>query len=354
MPKLKYYFILSLLVCMGLSVPAGAECWRWTTKTLPGPEWKSPNDYHFMAHDESLQKLVLFTFQRNDHHTWDTNLWTYEGSSWKLLWTGQPELEPGWYLVPPWGLVYDLNHQALLLFANIFFQQPEYPCTTVFKFIPDQGWERVYGCIPISCTESGGDWVITYDSNRRTSIITGGGEYIGALECGPPVTVEFDGWSSRVVHNPSDYDMAWGAAGFNPETGKTIFYGYGRVLEYRELETFEYDGTTWSLIETAQKPYTDEGPITGLVYVPRLHGLIGVPSYSGEYFQTWLFKDSEWRQIPLDARMPDRLHGILGFDKIIDKAIYWGGRVRAGVGLPISRDTLEFSSYSHCRPVSRP
>ena len=39
-----------VVLCLGAPLPAAAECWRWTVKTLPGtPEWQSPNVKYFMA-----------------------------------------------------------------------------------------------------------------------------------------------------------------------------------------------------------------------------------------------------------------------------------------------------------------
>jgi hypothetical protein len=356
MPKMKVYLVVVIWLCLGLGAPAEAECWRWVAKTIPEPQWQSANEEYLMAYAENIGELVLFTYDKTDARAREVNLWIYRGTSWELLWKGGPEMDPGWYFGPAWGLVYDQNLKALVLFANIFYQLPSMNCEAAFKFVPNLGWERILDCFYLTgSAEEAWRWTATYDTRRKRAIIIGAGQDTGYPDIGVPITVEFDGWTLSTIYNPPEYTLHYGSAGYDPGTGKTVFFGLGRVFEEGDvLETFEYDGTTWRLVETSQRPYTEEGPVAGLVYVPAAGGLIAVPSYSREYLQTWLYIDSDWRQIPLEVKMPDRMDGILGYDEGRGKAIYWGGDVKTGKGVTKSHDTLEFASFSHCRQVNKP
>lgn len=167
------------------------------------------------------------------------------------------------------------------------------------------------------------------------------------------ITAEFDGAYFTQIYNPPEITLWSGAAGFDPETGKTIFYGFGRELDPEKLETFEYDGATWKLVETEQRPLTENAAISGLVFIEQLHGLIGVPS-NYQSFQTWRYRDEKWEKIEVESTSPARHDGVLSHDISRDATIYWGGLYIINNEAFYSFDTLELKEGIHCRPLTMP
>ena len=87
MPKVKYMFILAMLLSMGLCVPAGAQCWRWEKKDIPGaPQWDHEQAY--LVFNEAIGKMTL-TINRYDE---GLEMWIYDRTSWIMESKQVPEL----------------------------------------------------------------------------------------------------------------------------------------------------------------------------------------------------------------------------------------------------------------------
>jgi hypothetical protein len=333
--------IFLLLLCGSIQ----ADCWRWITKTLPGTPQSGQWLYgSLMAYDEDLQKLVLLNI--DDQYV--LAMWTYDGSSWNPIWSGPPPPDDGWHGWVPFGMYFDQNLKAIVVLAATVAADYA-PYWGFFEFDAINGWNNV-ACINCGGTECyWGIQALAYDSGRKRAVITGFGD-AAPWSYGPPITLEFDGTHVTKALNSPTITLNYGTIGYDSESGKTLFYGWGRNCWSEEMETFEYDGISWKLTVTEQRPSTNGHQMEGLVYVPQLIGLIGATSVGGTDFQTWLYKNSEWQQIPMDKKMPARGNGVLGFDNSRNTAVYWGGDVLGSDSV----DTIELKLVKHCRPTAKP
>jgi hypothetical protein len=229
----KKMFAFFFLIVLGTPLLGWTDCWRWTREDFP----ISPAYPSLIAYDESSQKVyALPMYPDNNKHL---ELWAYGEKGWELIWDSLPAANYGWVYMAD-ALYYDENLAALVLLVSTM-DGMEGGSSGVFKFVPAQGWIWVAGPIPWSSSFVSASWAnASFDSLRKRAVITGGGDAQTHL----PITIEFDGSNFYIINNPQDYTLQNGSMGFNPESGKTVFYGFGLLSDPYKLNTFEYDGKT--------------------------------------------------------------------------------------------------------------
>jgi hypothetical protein len=344
MPKVKYYIILAVLVCVGLSLPAGAECWSWSKKNIPGsPTWDSSNNATFMVYDQALEKMALTIYRDNG----DLELWTFDGITWVKVWAASPELPPHAAYGGISGLYYDGNLRALVILSHFAFGHNNY-CDGLHKFVPGQGWRLVQDCFDY--------WGIkhaVFDTNRKRAVIVGGFDWFDGS--GKPYTIEFDGWNFYYIKNPEDFRFTTGKLGYDPETQKIVFFGY--VEEGSSPETYEYDGTTWTKIACSETPplgVNGVRPPWGFPYIPELKGLLFIPGNFLSEADLWRYKDHNWKRMHAQNRPPGHYEGLFSYSPVQSNLILYGGFIESNDSIMFADDLWILSKRNHCRPVLRP
>jgi hypothetical protein len=343
MRKLISFVVLAVL--LSLTCPAGAECWGWDNKGSRGaPVCEINCSPAFFAFDEKSQKLSL-TIDRWEGRT--VELWTYDGNAWEMVWISTPETPPGWLgYVESLGLYYDQNLEALVLVSHLFVA-PEVFCDALYKFVPGAGWRLIVPCLDVW-----GVGNVVFDTIRKRAIFTGGFKDPSGRN---PSTLEYDGNRFYSILNPPDLTFDHGVLGFNPETGKTVYFGSAK--EGKEIETYEYDGSTWVKIVTEQTPpfradawnYDNNG----IPYVPDLYGIIFIPG-SSDKSEIWLYKNGQWIKMDFIVEPPGRLDGILEYDHNMKRVVFWASDASVEGGNEYSGDVWAFGRHNHCRPLSKP
>lgn len=172
---------------------------------------------------------------------------------------------------------------------------------------------------------------ITYDRGRERVVLLGGTPW--ASTPGPMETWEWDGtaWSLRTpTSTPSPRDAHQLA--YDESRGYVILFG-GMSPSYARLcETWLYDGTRWTPLSPTTSPSGCDAH--RMVYDPGrarvLHfGGYGPRGYYGgtdSLSDLYAFDGSDWSLVTVDNPGPDRGYAGVAFDRDRDRLVAWGGR----------------------------
>ena len=336
MTKLKYGLMLIVMLGMGLAEPAGGGCWKWVKQNVTqSPE---PIDVSKATYDEGRKEVVILPAAG---YLYPLQLWAYNGEDWYQYWEGPVDMAgtPASF-IETYALYYDQILETLIMVGWIQYGF-EQAGIGIFEFIPGQKFRLIadYDAplwVPWAC----------YDSKRRRTVMAG---HVGSSGW----TVEYDGNTFFVFDNPSGFVMTGGVAAYDPEIERTVYFGPNR--DGYGLETLEWDGTTWTVMQTKTKP---SQYINSMVYVPEMQGLMGVVSWpnvvgQSEPVEIWLYRNSSWEIVDI-GNNPTPYRGsisdsFLAYDEA-DKQVLLGGVP----GFTLIESTWKLVPAGHCRPTARP
>ena len=321
---------------MGFSGLAGAQCWRWGKKSIPGaPALADAEGLSRITFNESTQKLTVAVYWGGPDDIVD--LWTYDGVAWELVWSDNPISG----LVGVDGLYFDQNLNSLVMFGtySIWFEQS---ACAFFKFVPNQGWARIAQDYPFTVCPPG----VGYDSYRKRAVMATSWDY--NYYPPKPLTLEFDGSNFYYFYMQEELNLIYCPFGYDPTTGKILYYGRWSS-EDPAAATFEYLNAAWTRVGTGHSPELGWARMMGMVYVPDFGGIAGIPeSYSDG--ELWVYKNNDWHRIIIQNTLPGRYYGAMGFDRHRNKVVVQGG---LNDDIP-SHDTWELMEGQHCRPITKP
>jgi hypothetical protein len=334
MLKIKVYLIVGMLGCILWHAPAGAECWRWEKKTIPGaPALADAKGIPRITYDESTQKLVVALYWGGLDDIVD--LWTYDGTSWDLVWSENPI--PG--LVEVAGLYFDRNLDSLVMFGTyaIWFEQS---ACAFFKFVPGQGWVRIAQDFPFTVCPPG----VGYDTNRKRAVMATSWDYNYSPP--KPLTIEFDGSKFYYFYMQEELNFV-GPLGYDVGTSRMVYFDWSG--------TYTYQGGFWTKVETVRNPVFDLGGylMMGMIYVPEFGGIVGIPE-NLDLGALWVFKTGDWRKIEPQNILPGRHRGAMSYDPQRNTIVVHGGIIEGPSGGEYSHDTWELEGGHHCRPLAKP
>lgn len=332
--------LMTTAMMLVLAATAGAASWTWRQVPMNGKLVAGANAFHLAFHT-GTQKVLLAI----DSGTGSVAAYTLAPPRWVTAGEDAMNIPAGHFYSRTQGMAYDLNLGAPLLFGTA---QEVAPGTSIMTMpyvgTPDGQWTWAYiNWKKMDPSDTGG-FVTTYDSLRRRTVI------MGLYFQGDPSrwTQEFDGRDYTRTAQPDGWNFTSGVAGFDPGTGRTVFFG--KVRDNHGPETAEYDGAAWTMIDTAQAPRKD-GLMTPLAFVPALGGLVGVEeTASGPV--TWLYHGRDWRPLGVQAPPPPRPGAKLVYDEANARIILFGGL--DGDGDPSSEVWELVQLPGHQRPVEKP
>lgn len=338
MPKVRFCSFVAALFCIALIVTAGDDCWRWRKKELTGGSPYCPVGPRFAAYDTITQKIALFAGYFVPECT--IQLMYYDGSQWDIAWEGPIDMagHPGWF--DRAVTMYFDEMRSKLIMLGALWNGPESGSVGVFEFRSDHG----FTCIADLYVTLSMPWGC-YDAARGVAVLGG-----CRSTSGQGVTIEYDGSGFHVFYNPEGYGTTNGKAAFDPETGRIVFFGENRPG--CGLETMEWDGSEWAIIQTSHKP---EGWLEYMAYSPDFHGILAAMTICEHYpdcepIHIWLYKDREWRLLHIQNNpKPKDAGAFFAYDPKRGKTIL--------SGVPNSyliESTWELEPAGHCRPVERP
>lgn len=165
---------------------------------------------------------------------------------------------------------------------------------------------------------------MVYDSSRQRIVLFGGHVWAG-LHLND--TWEFDGnsWSQiSTTHTPlgrSNHAMTYDSA-----RGKVVMYGGWRDTQLGSdilNDTWEYDGTDWVQISTANAPAANVG--ASMKYVPAWgKTIMSIRSGAEQYNQTWSYDGANWTLIGTPT-VPRRYNYQMAYHPVKQRIVLFGG-----------------------------
>jgi hypothetical protein len=191
---------------------------------------------------------------------------------------------------------------------------------------------------------------MVYDIARGVMVLFGGAS-TSSGSVRDNETWEWDGvnWTQRLPQTrPSARIMH--AMAYDADRQVTVLFGgrTGITTSDQNGETWEWDGTDWTLRGTAGPPARDSH---ALAYDANRHrtvlfgGFANPPGPGQDVFSdTWVWDGSAWEQI-LDAGPPQRQLHALAYDAENGRVVVFGGQV-SDAGADERDDTWEFGAVS--------
>lgn len=197
------------------------------------------------------------------------------------------------------------------------------------------------------------DPAVAYDSIRGVAVWFGG-RMVQSPNSATNETWEFDGstWSLRTL--PASPTPRWGAAlGFDPVRQRTVSYG-GTDPSQVFGDTWEYDGLAWvrrtppvSPVPTSYMSMVWDANLQKLLMI----GLAGIGSA-----ETWTWDGVTWAQLVTPASPPLRANARLAHDPVRARTVLFGGNHPYVPAMPLFQDTWEFDGFTWTQrsPVTVP
>jgi hypothetical protein len=277
-----------------------------------------------VAYDSQRQVAVLFGGENpltGVHSTSAT--WEWNGASWIQRTSGSPPARKDA------AMAYDSGRGVCVLFGggtNVF--QHEIPFNDTWE------WDGSIWTLRKANDPAATDRpppvdnpVLVYDSVRRRTVLAGAYERAGA-EINPlSKTWEWDG-NNWVAHAAVPPARSGTAMAYDPVRGFTVLFGGTPPADSHNNETWTWNGTIWTRVATGGPPPRDEH---ALAFDPRrkvlvLFGGLGT-SIEDVYQDTWEWDGSGWSLRPFAYRfgLIGRRRHKMWYDTGDQKAVVFGG-----------------------------
>lgn len=270
-----------------------APGWRWVAG-WPA-ERSSP-----MVWDSQRQVIVM----HGGPYVADT--WEYNGRRWSPVKTSTQ---------PPYGfgfLTYDASRGVTVMLRHVG-ETWQHLGTDTWEY-DGRDWQRV------STAHEPPDYgPMVYDSERGVIVAFSGNRELGYVE-----TWEYDGtdWgqvtTADMPSGRSDATIAYDAG-----RGVTVLWGGSSYGGFEPLDdTWEYDGTDWRQVTTAQRPPATYGH--SMAYDPD-RAVTVVYGVLPTGFDTWEYDGTTWRQVTTAQHPPADFNGGLAYDEARNRMVHFGG-----------------------------
>jgi hypothetical protein len=280
-----------------------------------------------MAFDEARGVCVLFG------GIWDlpkNDTWVWDGHVWTIMSNTGPAARSGH------SMVYDTNSNRVILFGGSTHASGS------LTFLNDTwAWDGSRWTL-LAPGGSGApaprdDFALAYDSARNRIVLFGGNTGTGTLGD----TWEFDGtvWSEVETRNSpaarSEHTMA-----FDPVRGVTVMYG--GLSQGLAADPWEWDGTAW----TERSASSDAGGrfLHHLMFDPTLGEVVSIGGASENAtfpaWPAWKWNGTTWQAVGSPTPEPLRVPGAdMAYDSQRERSVVFGGQ-------SAPPDTWEFDGTS--------
>ncbi|MDX1500842.1 MAG: kelch repeat-containing protein [Thermoanaerobaculia bacterium] len=298
-----------------LSLPPAPACadrvWRQVAASRPSPRHPGA-----LAYDRARGVTLLFGGWNGDSFDDFGSTWEWNGGRWKRVSrSGPPPRESR-------GFVYDSAREVAVLFGGLACGEP---CRAGdFRQREALGdtwewngkrWNQVASSGP-----SPRNAHMVYDSGRGVSVLYGGD--------GPEDTWEWDGesWTDVTPDAGPGPLSAFGMA-YDRRRGVTVlFSGVDEVTRDCDPETWEWDGSRWTLVSS-------RGPaaryLSTMTYDERRGAVVlfgGIECGTDQALDdTWEFDGRKWKRVDIEAPSARNWHG-MAYDAARGAIVLFGGR----------------------------
>ena len=306
--RLKSLLAATCWVPFSLAGSAGAatSSLTWTQDfpvTSPGAR-----SYVAMTYDAASKKVVLFGGFGNTGYLNDT--WTFDGATWTKIGTA---------IAPPARsnaqMAYDLRTHRVVLFGG-YDGSSDLGDTWLWDGRTSTWTQATPAHSPKAVT---GPMVFTGLKGRVDEF----GGFSGNLYEG--TMWEWSGSDWRQVHAAMlPYARSSSGVGVNYRTKQIVLFG--GLGDVNPVNTWTYDGTTWTLESPATQPPWVYGSCA--VFDPNLDTVVLFGGGSGGIDQdtTWSWTGSNWEQL-FPAQSPGPREGAgIAYDKDLGRTVIFGGQ----------------------------
>ncbi|MFH2005055.1 MAG: DUF4215 domain-containing protein [bacterium] len=264
-----------------------------------------PTYGHAMAYDAVRQKTVLFGGQNND-------TWEYDGIDWELR--SLPESPP--ILGEP---MMTAAYGGVVLYGGFNYDSNDYnDCTWHYDGTTwTQNVANCTGLVKPSGRMSAG---MTFDTSRNVVVMYGGKRVHGTTNYDYDETWEYDGstWSLRTHGSPGQ--RFWLQLAYDASRNRVVqFSGVTTGSSILDPDTWEYDGTAWAKVFPANQP----SPMVGhaLAYDPDRQ----VVWMYGNDGHTYSYDGAIWTLVAKSMEPEHRVLQALVFDDQRGETVLFGG-----------------------------
>ncbi len=189
---------------------------------------------------------------------------------------------------------------------------------------------------------------MAYDSARGRSVLFGGSTNT-ALSSD---TWEWDGttWTKRTLAN-SPPPMVWMAMAYDSARGRMVLFGAYDSFGLSLSETWEYDGSTWIQAHPAHSPSPRRGAAMAFDSGRNRAVMFGGADTNGagRFAETWEWDGTDWTLMTPAVSPYPRLWESLAFDPVRNRTILFGGDHFQPYELSDTNDTWEWDGSQWTR-----
>lgn len=195
-----------------------------------------------------------------------------------------------------------------------------------------------------------------YDSFRNQHICYGGWNDTFTTE-----TWSWNGSNWTYLTNIGPEERTWHCMAYNSTNHKTILYGGARsgyyyntdTTDFIYTDTWEWDGSSWSEITTANSPL--KRIWTDMVYDPVRNEVVlfGGKHSSTYYNDTWVYDGTNWTQkTPATSPSARYMHS-MAWDAVNNRIVLFGG-IDSGGNCLQSTYTWDGNNWTLINPITKP
>jgi hypothetical protein len=305
----KFLFVTCLTAALASSTARASDPTLTWTQISPTTS-PSARSYPAMAYDKVIEKIVIFGGFSQQGYLQDT--WTFDGTTWEKITTvGAPPARTNAQMA------YDMRTRKIVLFGG-YDGSVHLGDTWVWDGATST-WAQA---APIhSPTAASGPMVFT-DLNGRVDEFGG---FTGAV---PPYNGTMWQWSGstwrRLQLSEVPYARSSAALAVDSKTKRIVLYG-GLTELVNPLNTWTYDGTTWTMEDPAMQPQTVYA--ASAAFDPNL-GVILFGGAIGGVAQgrSWSWTGSTWAELFPTLSPPAREGAGMVYDPTLGHIVIFGGQ----------------------------
>jgi len=295
---------------------------HWGERFYWQPQWQFPGERLYidrrwsmaMAYDPHRRVVVMFG-GRDPVGNPLNDTWEYDGTTWTRVTTAHTP--PARYLH---GMVYDTRRQVMVLFGG---ERADTRFDDTWEY-DGTDWRRVYTSHSPSARQG---FAMTYDACRQRVVLFGGNSQSGLQGD----TWEYDGtdWV-RIETTTSPPVRTLTSMVHDPTRCRIILFGglpAGPLIALND--TWEYDGTTWTQVNTPASPIGRWAH--AMAYDAARHRVVLFGGYGPVYPQgsqlgdTWEYDGNTWVQVFSDVSPTPREQHAMAYDLVRQRVVLFGG-----------------------------
>jgi hypothetical protein len=244
---------------------------------------------------------------------------TDEGSSsWEWV-SGDPVTYENWSALEPNGGVSENCGVSEEAWGGLW---NDLPCDRVLRGIVEL--EPDWALVDVTAGFERSSMGIAYDSDRGVVVVFGGRTDEAFSD-----TWEYDG-SSWTLIDTANAPVArfWHSMVYDSNRQRMVLYGgLNADLGILFSDTWEYDGSDWQEVVTATSPPAMNSMSMAFDSHANKVVLFGGQGYAGEYNGTWEYDGTNWSQVITTASPPRGTLAAMAFDSVRNRVVFFGSGV---------------------------